>query len=178
MTTEKQKGKAEGFASIQIGRTKTGKTTFVRDIVKEVYEKDPYRDIFIFDVNKEYTDFYPQRLTNMEGFMNLIEPVKNSFILFEEATIFFHSNTRSTILMDKLVRKRHDNNIIFLNFHSWRSVPPSIFDMVDYVTIFKTNDTAEKIRKKCEVEGVLKAFDEVQKSKDKFERKSVHLYGA
>lgn len=167
---------ADGFVIMSVGKKKTGKTTQTKKVLTDIYNNDPQREIYIYDINKEYSDFYPEKFVIFESFMNKIKDEKKSFLLIEEATIFFNNRSVSKELQRLLVTTRHDDNIIYLNFHSWRSVPRYIMDMVDYVRVFKTNDSIELVEKKTDNPNVLKAYKSVMDSEDRFATKLVDMY--
>ena len=96
----------------------------------------------------------------------------NTAIVFEEATIFFSNRGRSEEVIDLLVRKRHTNNIIILLFHSIRSVPNYIFELIDYIILFKTNDNEKLIHDKFkDNEQLIEFYNAVNQSDNFFEHK-------
>lgn len=160
-----------GVAFISVGRRKTGKTTFS----KMMLEKSDKPKI-IYDVNQEYTDIYDEPFEDFETFMDRVVELKNHYILFEEATIFFDTRANYFQMKNLLVRARHTNNTIQLNFHSFKSVPKNIYNLLDYVAVFKTNDTEKDIKEKFDHEGVLKGCDYCRNSEDPFVKRIVSLY--
>jgi len=167
----------EAFGSIQVGRTRTGKTTFTKKIVKNIFENDMNREIYIHDINAEYNDYYTEKfISDIQMFMLKIKDVENSFILIEEASIFFQNRETNKELKEMLVRKRHTNNIIYLNFHSFAMIPTYIYHLIDYVTVFKTNDNSKQVGRKFEHEKLLKTIDLVNNDKDNFKFKTISLY--
>jgi hypothetical protein len=157
---------------IIIGGTGRGKTTFVKKMLSHIA---PER-IEIYDVNKEYEDFYKQSFLEFEDFMLKVKPLKNKFIVFEEATIFFNNRGCDKILVDMLVRKRHTNNYIILNFHSIRNVPRYVWDLCNIVTLFKTNDSEKKINDYFDLEEFVNTFYQVKDSPDFHCNKTLKLY--
>ena len=164
-----------GLAYVLIGRRKTGKTTLSKKMLDERPKNMP---VLIYDINKEYGKYYPQKFVDFEVFLEMIadEKVKNTYILIEEATIFFDTSSRFEEMKNILVRARHTGNIIQMNFHSWLSVPKNIFNLLDYVVVFKTNDTIQTIKMKYDNEQVIAAFHEARESKNEFFNKTVSLY--
>lgn len=164
-------------AIIQIGRTKTGKTTETKKLLETILSKSEL-DLVVFDPNGEFVeetgkyDFPVWAKFEKET----LEPAINSLIVIEEATISLDPKKRSGTMITKLVAKRHQNNTFILNFHSWRSVPAYIFDFVDYVVIRKTNDTLIKVKQKCDIEKVLESVERVQKHENQFYSEKVDLY--
>lgn len=147
-------------AIIVIGRTKSGKTTTVKNLLKKISGEK-----FIYDVNNEYntgTEFI-----SMVDFLNEATLKTCTTIVFEEATIFFSNRGDERKLKELLVRKRHTKNVIILCFHSLRSVPTYIFDLADYYILHKTNDNRAIIEKKFSGNDILlNDFETVNTSKD------------
>lgn len=164
-----------GLAFIMIGRRKTGKTTMSKKFLDERPKNMP---VIVYDINKEYANYYPEPFIDFEPFMDKItdEKIRNTYILIEEATIFFDTSSRFEQMKNLLVRARHTGNIIQLNFHSFLSVPKNIFNLLDYVIVFKTNDTEMTLFQKYDHPEVIEAFNEARQSKDEFFNKTVSLY--
>lgn len=161
---------------VAVGRRKTGKTTQTKEFLNTVLKTDPDRDLIIYDPNLEYREYYDEPFLSFDDFMKRIANVTNSCIHIEEATIFFESRSTNKVMKDKLVRARHQNNIIMLNFHSWGLIPREILSMTDYVRIFKTNDSLATVKAKTDIETIIKTFEEVDKHKDNFHFKLIDLY--
>lgn len=157
---------------IIVGGTGRGKTTFVKKMLSQV---DKSR-IEIYDVNNEYKEFYDKDFTDFETFMNRVKDLKNKIVVFEEATIFFNNRGCDKILTDMLVRKRHTNNYVVLNFHSIRAIPKYVYDLVNYVTIFKTNDSLKKVEESFDLEIFTNTFKEVKDSQNFHYHKTISLY--
>lgn len=156
---------------VNVGFTGTGKTVGTKEILKGLHVP-----LFIYDVNNEYKEFKGSVLKSFEDFLQEANLKKNHCIVFEEATIFFSHSGSSKMIMELLVRKRHTKNLIILNFHSLRKVPLYILDFTDYLILRKTNDNPETIRKKFEdYEIIFQSFQQVQCSKDKFEKQFIKL---
>ena len=166
----------DGFTILQVGRTKSGKTTESKEWLERLEGK---LQLHVYDVNNEYSEFLPKnyQLPSFKDFVEKVYPITNSFILFEEASIFFTPKAGLDIVMrDKLVRKRHQHNIIMLNFHSWGMVPKDIVSMCDIVIVRKTNDSLKKVEERCDDVKLLKAFEKVKNSDDNYKSITVNLY--
>jgi Cdc6-like AAA superfamily ATPase len=163
-----------GIGHIVVGATGTGKTTFVKDFLKRVPNKD---SIFIYDVNNEYNEFHDEPFEpDEEIYLTRIMNLKNSVIVMEEATIFFSTKSISKQMKSMLVRKRHQFNYIFLNFHSLRQVPHWVYELCTHITVFKTNDGEKLVNSRFEDERLTKMFIEVNKSSNKHFNKTLKIY--
>jgi archaellum biogenesis ATPase FlaH len=136
-----------------IGNTGRGKSTSALELLKKA--KNEEREIIVYDPNNDYKEFYNKPFLDKKTFLNNLKNKKNSFILFEEATIFFSNKGNEEALVDLLVRKRHTNNEIVLLFHSLRSIPTYILELTNYIILYKTSDRPEYTEQK------FKGFDEI-----------------
>jgi hypothetical protein len=161
-----------GLAFICVGRRKTGKTTLSKKLLSARKNGIP---CIVYDINNEYKEFYPEKFEDFDVFLKKIVELRGHYILIEEATIFFHNTSSSMEMKNLLVRARHTGNIIQLNFHSFSSVPREIYSLLDYVTVFKTNDS-EKMLERFDSPKLLAAFNKIRESKNPFENLTVDLY--
>lgn len=162
-----------GIASIAIGRRKTGKTTFTKTLLESRPKNMP---VIVYDVNREYASYYNEPFTDFRKFLDKVVNLKGCYIIFEEATIFFDTRSNFEEMKNLLVRARHTKNIIQLNFHSFASVPRGIYNLLDYVTIFKTNDNVKNVKDRFDNPKVLRAFENAINSKNEFYSETVSLY--
>jgi len=164
-----------GIATICIGRRGCGKTTTSKALLDKRPKGMP---CMIYDINNEYKDYYPEEFDDFDIFLAKIadEKVKHHYIIIEEATIFFNTQSNFQDMKNVLVRARHTGNIIQLNFHSFGSVPKGIYNLLDYVIVFKTNDNLKNVTDRFDNPAVIAAFQEAQKSTDKYFQKTVSLY--
>lgn len=161
-----------GLALICVGRRRTGKTTLSKKLLNERAKGMP---CMVYDINNEYKKEYPKPFEDFEIFLDKIKEVKGHYILIEEATIFFNGHQIAKDMVSVLVRARHTQNIIHLNFHSFSSVPRDIYSLLDYVTVFKTNDS-EDLLKRFDNADLKAAFMEARHSSNEFYNKTVSLY--
>ena len=140
---------------LNIGRTGAGKTTVAKKIIGAAN-----RQPLIYDVNNEYGE----KLIDFEKFLDEAKKSTNKTIVFEEATIFLSSNKSASAMRDILVRKRHTNNVIVLNFHSLRGVPTYLLELTDVVILLQTNDNPTLIHQKFkEYPEIIETFEKVNK---------------
>lgn len=144
-----------------VGRKKTGKTTYVKERVKKLSSSLNF-PVYVFDPNLHYAEFNQfGESKKIDNFLAFISSKKNSIIVLEEATIFFASNSKQEDLQSLMVRCRHQNNFLFLCFHSLRSLPTWCIDLADAIRISKTNDTLQVLKKFEGLQGIEDAFREV-----------------
>lgn len=164
-----------GIASIMIGKRGCGKTTLSKKLLDERPKRMP---VLIYDINNEYVNYYPEPFIPFQEFLTKIsdEEIKRTYILIEEATIFFSTHSRFEEMMHVLVLARHSGNIIQLNFHSFGSVPKNIYTLLEYVTVFKTNDTEKNVTDRFDHPQVIQAYNDAKASSDEHFYRTVKLY--
>lgn len=162
-----------GIVFLCVGRRRTGKTTYTKKMLNASNLPK-----YIYDVNNEYEEFHNIKdLPKMESFLDKAITLKGHYMVFEEATIFFTPRGGAAEEMRNiLVRARHTQSIIQLNFHSFNSIPKDIKNMVDFIVIFKTNDNEQDVLNKFDNPNVLETWKEAISSKNPFFCKSVNLY--
>lgn len=124
-----------------IGKKKVGKTTLTAHLIKKFARPNTY----IYDVNNEYTRKFGcnndyKGNYSPDDFLSNISNVKNSLVVFEEATTYLSTKGREKILLDFIYRSRHTNNVVILVFHSLADFPRYIYSGTDFIGLFKTND--------------------------------------
>lgn len=131
-----------GKAFIIVGATGSGKSTLTKRLIAPV---DVNR-LFVYDVNAEY--FPDEILPDIDDFLLQVKGVRESVIVFEEATVFFSNRGSNKMMRKLLVGKRHSHNTIILLFHSIRAIPYYISDLVSYIFVFHTNDEEKIVAEK------------------------------
>jgi len=126
------------FSICVVGSTGVGKTTFVKGIIKDVHSTN----IIKYDPFNEYKKGYNIEIDN---FLQL--DYKNKLILVEEATSVLSFYNRIDIIK-MLTRRRHNNVSSIFVFHSIRTIPVYIFDFLDGIFFFRTNDRRDIVEKK------------------------------
>ena len=164
-----------GIASICIGKRGCGKTTLSMKLLDKRPKNMP---VMVYDINNEYQKYYQEPFDDFDVFLVKIsgEEIRRHYILIEEATIFFNTQSNFYEMKNLLVRARHTGNIIQLNFHSFSSVPKGIYNLLDYVTVFKTNDNEKSVTDRFDHPRVVAAYKEAIASSDEHFYKTVALY--
>ena len=126
------------FSICVVGSTGVGKTTFVNSIIKDVHSSN----IIKYDPFNEYEKGYNIKIDN---FLQL--DYKNKLIVVEEATSVLSFYNRIDIIK-MLTRRRHNNVSSIFVFHSIRTIPVYVFDFLDGIVFFRTNDRRDIVEKK------------------------------
>ena len=153
-----------------IGKQGSGKSTSIKDLISKTKGS-----LYIYDVQDEYKHVKNNFSGHdFEEFLQVVEGVRNSVIVFEEATIHITKGTKSKAVRNILVGKRHTNNMIIFVFHSVRSMSAEIRTLIDFTILHKTNDNNEYVRKVFEYSTeIYKTFLEVNKHPNKYFKKLV-----
>lgn len=146
-----------------IGHTGQGKSTFAKKYFTE------NKNCFVFDVNNEYPDLemdFKKPRAKFVGlpndFIDLCFKRRNTNLIFEEATGFLRGAVNMK-LQKLIIEKRHKNNNLVFLFHSINRVPPVIYEIANYIVLFKTNDQEQAIEKKYP--ALLPAFKKLKTAK-------------
>lgn len=135
--------KIGGIAILYIGITGAGKSSIVKQNIRNVHASR----LLVYDVQREYFQYEndDDDLPDIEQFQDQVSNMRRGHAIFEEATRFFSNRGRDEKMLKILIDKRHHENTIHLCFHSIRSVPSNIFDLVNYAYILQTNDTPDVV---------------------------------
>lgn len=141
----------EGMVIIIVGARGSGKSTIAKRLCAHVH---PDR-LYVYDAQGEYNTGDYDRLPHKDDFLTDVAGdrktgelgVADSFIIFEEATVFFSNRGRDEKLTDFMVGARHDRNVIVLLFHSIRTIPLYVMDMANYAYVLQTNDLPDTIKR-------------------------------
>ncbi len=127
-----------GVATIVLGQQGAGKSP----LVKEFANNSGMKNIIVFDPNREYDKNKYTVFYDFKTFKKYMTEIKNSFIIFEEASVFL-SSFSDIELKQMLVGVEHNRNVIFFLFHGLRYVPPYLTDLVRFHILLPTRDTLE-----------------------------------
>lgn len=164
-----------GLRSICVGRSGCGKTTLTKEMLDARPKNMP---CLIYDINKEYDIYYNEPFDDFDVFLAKLamEETRHHYIIIEEATIFFNTQSNFQDMKNVLVRARHTGNIIQLNFHSFSSIPKGIYNLLDFVIIFKTNDNLKSVTDRFDNPKVVTAYQEAIASDDPHFHKTIKIY--
>lgn len=155
-------------ASIIVGGRGTGKTTFLKDIVRlshlpkklivELfhnpvwhtmesynYPQGKYEKIPVVPLDENVLKRWKKGTAftysnDEEELFRVIESsVRNAFVLFEDATKYMEGRLTREQKRFVVDCKQKNVDVIFV-FHSLGAVPPKLIALCDSITLFKTND--------------------------------------
>ena len=157
-----------------IGKKRSGKSVLTKEICTRF--SDLYSGkMYFFDIANEYTlkfnlENQYKNVLDHKTFLDTVSPLKNSLIVFEEAAYYFDSQTSKDIRQKAakmLQMSRHNNNVVILIFHSIADLPSFIYSRIDYLALFKTNDTPRALGKLSLNEDFVNTFERVRENEDK-----------
>jgi ABC-type dipeptide/oligopeptide/nickel transport system ATPase subunit len=164
-----------GLRVLIVGRSGCGKTTLTKEMLAQRPKGMP---CMIYDINQEYQKEYPEPFEDFDVFLMKLslDDTRHYYIIIEEATIFFNTQSNFQDMKNVLVRARHTGNIIHVNFHSFSSIPKGIYNLLDYVIVFKTNDNLDSVKGRFDNPKVLEAYKEAIASPDEHFHKTIKIY--
>ena len=144
-----------------VGARGTGKTTKIKSIIKNVHPDN----LIIHDISNQYGEFGYMHI-DIDEFLQAADVAQNKVIVFEEATVYFGNRGYSKLATKILVRSRHTKNAIILAYHSFRTIPRYVYDLINEINVLKTNDSYKFTLNRFEDENLMKIFKEVNEHKD------------
>lgn len=170
-------------SAIVVGRKGVGKSTYLN---KVACNYPATKKVLIIDVNGspayyQHTRIEPSQLKHVkQGIVKLLGTPsaetlhliasywRDGLIVFEDCTKYIEGNVHPVIKAFLVDHRMHQCDLIF-TFHSIKRIPPFFWEMISYITIFKTAETFESSRNKNVIpnyEAILATFNRVNKNKD------------
>lgn len=173
------------YLILVIGTTNQGKSYFTKQMLSRA------KKVLAFDVNNEYCEgtgkgnkgsmelgtIYPLISLNDSvipekaryygkpaDFLEIAKDCNNTHVVFEEATGFFKGRI-SQDMTEQIIGKAHTGNQYIFLFHSIQRTPKELFELANYVVLFKTGDIFDDVRKKAP--RLLPAFGQLQGAPDR-----------
>ncbi len=171
------------FSSLMVGRKFVGKSTKLNEIAIKYPSSEK---VLIIDVNgspayNAHTKIEVNQIKLVRtGVVRLIgtpaketlkviaDNFRNGLIIFEDCTKYISGNVDPSIKAFLVDHRMYGLDLIF-TFHSLKRVPPQFWEMVNFITLFKTAEVFESARNKNLIpnyEKILTAFNRIQKHKD------------
>lgn len=147
----------DNIVATVVGGRGTGKSTFIRQKLVNPYPKKVL--IYDINVNRKFSDIeeipiqaleewnsntkatYKNRIVNSDFKMCLKEflKLKNCLLVLEDTTKYVGSVLPKDVKTLMLETKQTNVDLI-LTFHSYRRMPPDVFDFSNMLEVFATND--------------------------------------
>lgn len=142
-----------------------GKTTQILKQILAFLKQHPKEKVIIYDINREpaYKNFPICELEQLPalkpGIYRIINPdynkvlaaisetFRNGLVVLEDAN-YYLTAARNMTLWQILVSRRHMGMDVVLTFHSLARVPPYLYEMLNYIILFKTNENADRVKSK------------------------------
>lgn len=140
-----------------VGQRKTGKTTDLRNLIKNVHPSA----LLLHDISNQFTDLYKKPFLPINEFTKVCNKISEGVIAFEEATVFIGHHKLEDVA-EFLVTSRHRKNTVIFVFHSLRSIPRYIYDLSNIVILHKTKDNISFVQSRFEDDELSKIFLQVK----------------
>jgi len=162
-------------SSIIVGQRECGKSTLLQYLIEDL------PNLYIFDLNREHTRFNNlakgDELDDINKFFIRVQNVRNSTIVFEEATTLF--KYRSPMEITKLLVQsstRHKNNNIFFVFHGLIYVPDDILTLCNYMFLKRTKGNPTSVLKKYDnYPEIIEAYESLKTDPDHYAHRLIEL---
>lgn len=166
---------------VYAGMPGCGKTTQIMKQIAAFLKQHPKEKVIIYDINREkaYKDFPAISLEQIphvkSGVYRIVEPdynlvlatfvetFRNGLLILEDAN-FYLTAARNMTLWKILVSRRHMGMDVVLTFHSLARIPPYLYEMLNYIILFKTNENIDRVQNK------IPNFDKVESIKNKINK--------
>lgn len=176
--------------SLVVGGRGTGKTTFVKQIIKanvqpKVLIVDTFEHPAYSDVQTITIDMLPRwkkgiKRIIIRDFLPTItamnQHVYNTLIVFEDCTKYFRSTLPDQVFHIFYDSKQKNNDIILL-YHGFRSILPEIMANANTLTLFKIGEQIKRYAGKMDFDQVDAIHKQIQASPDPFIHKTILING-
>lgn len=177
-----------------LGRRGSGKTTYVRQLIETYNKALPFQKILIADTldHPSYRDIpnidlhllkrwkspniYRIFGSNTDEILNAIgNYLYNALVVFEDSSKYLRANLNNDVRKFILDSKQKNLDIIFI-FHGFAFVLPELFRLMDNLVIFKSDNPEPRKNYIVAYDQVKEAYEEVMKSENPYEHKTVRIY--
>lgn len=180
------------FASLIVGRKRTGKSTYANEIAEKYARKHPGKKVLIIDVNgspayqkhqqidralfvrwtKGIKRFYEPDHAAMFAF--IIEHFRNGLIIFEDCTKYIDPHPSKQIKQFLVDHRMWDADLVF-TFHSLLRVPRFFWEMTAAIVLKKTQEEEKELLKRPipNKTAVLAAWRRVQAARSEYAHETV-----
>jgi hypothetical protein len=182
------------FICVILGKRGTGKSYYTINSLLPGYTKShPNKRIIIFDMNdhgmykdvpKITLDMLPRwkkevgmyRICSADAelvFEYIDKYVRNSLILFEDATNFFDNGKTPREIKRVMIDAKQKNNDLVFQFHGFTYAPPLILRTADVYTLFKCDGPDFRKNELVGYHDLKKTWDSVMANPNPYTKKTV-----
>lgn len=137
---------------LNVGATKTGKTTRAIDKAENFLQKSRIRAIFANDRQKEYKYRINKKVQLHRGshaqwdniLLNTNDKAFTVCFICDEAGDYLLKSLGKQITKEPMRGKRFNGNVYIINFHAFNEIPSYVWRFADYIMISKTTEDTEK----------------------------------
>lgn len=113
--------------------------------------------------------------SNIEEMLNAVsESYYNGLLVIEDSRKFLGWTLKDTHRA-MLIDSKQKGVDILLMFHSFGQFIREITDFIDYIVIFHTQESLQRVKTKIDFENVVEAWKKVQESPNKYENATVRI---
>jgi hypothetical protein len=182
------------FICLILGKRGTGKSYYtINKLLPEYAKFHPNKRIIIFDMNdhgmykdvpKITLEMLPRwrkpdgmyRICNADAdlvFEYIDKYVRNSLVLFEDATNFFDNGKTPREIKRIMIDAKQKNNDLVFQFHGFTYTPPLILRTTDVFTIFKCEGPDLRKNELVGYYDLKKTWEKVMAAPDQYAHKTV-----
>lgn len=154
-----QRADSQGLTILIVGAPGTGKTTLTHAYARKFLQQYPKRSIVVFDPHGTYhfdADYplvaipnaaeYAER-ENRKALKRMLDHIHDSLVIFDDVRTLFPENDPA--LLNTISQgKRHKRNNYILVYHTLSKVHPVMFDFMNYLYLFRTNENVARSENK------------------------------
>ncbi len=177
-----------------IGRRGTGKTTYIRKLMKSYGEALPYQKILILDTldHPDYRDIpnitidqlkrwnkpsiYRMYGKDTDEMLQAVEEnLKNALLILEDSSKYLRRTISNEVRSFIFDSKQKNLDIIFL-FHGFQAMPDELFRIVDNLVIFKTDNPKYRKSALTNYDEVEQVYNRVMNNPSPYYNETIQIY--
>lgn len=179
--------------NLVIGRRGTGKTTYIRNIIKIFRQVHKSTKIIVCDtldhpIYRDFTTIKPEDIKKIDSnclyrtfsgdtelILNETEKLYNALVIYEDASKYIGTRLSDTTRKMIFDTKQKNVDMIFL-FHGFYFVAPELLRVVDNIILFKSDNPVLRKSIIPNYDEVEKAYHQLESSKDPYLSKMIKIY--
>ncbi len=177
-----------------LGRRGTGKTTYIKELIKVYRDNLPNQKVLILDTldHPSYREIpvinesllqrwikpsvYRMFSSDTDNLLNLVEKnYNNGLLILEDASKYLRRQIGDDVRKFIFDSKQKNLDIIFL-FHGFQAMPSELFRIVDNIVLFKCDDPVYRKRDLTNYQEVKEVYDRVMKHQSPYYNETITIY--